>query len=190
MKLNLMMIFTLSLFSMSALAGKDTQPKADPSHVGEETTLTDGQILSIVEAADDSEIAAARQEKEHGKSAEVKNFAKEMIDHHGANKKDMMKLAKKMKVKAEKTNMTDNMHADAKADKMKMEYLKGADLDHAYINNQVAAHEKVLKTLDEQLIPQAKNEDLKAALQETRTAVSSHLEEARALQGSIADKKM
>ena len=44
------------------------------------------------------------------------------------------------------------------------------------MTNQVEVHRKVLMTIEKQLIPNAKNAELKTMLAQTRTAVAKHLQ--------------
>ncbi len=50
--------------------------------------------------------------------------------------------------------------------------------DKDYMMSQVEVHRKALNTLDTQLIPNAKNAELKSMLTQTRTAVATHLKKA------------
>ena len=63
--------------------------------------------------------------------------------------------------------------------------LKGAAFDKAYIDHEVAYHEQVLDAVDKTLIPNAKNEELKALLVKVRPAFVAHLEHAKMIQSSM-----
>jgi putative membrane protein len=51
---------------------------------------------------------------------------------------------------------------------------------------QVDEHQKVLATLDDKLIPQAQNADLKSLLEKVRAKVASHLKMAQDVQASLS----
>ena len=53
--------------------------------------------------------------------------------------------------------------------------------DRDYMMSQVKVHRKVLMTIDKQLMPSARNADLKNLLTQTRGAVAMHLEQAEQL---------
>ena len=61
-----------------------------------------------------------------------------------------------------------------------------ADFDRDYIGAQVEGHKKLLSALDEQLIPSARDSELKTMLHDTRATVESHLKEAEKIQSSLA----
>ena len=50
--------------------------------------------------------------------------------------------------------------------------------DKDYMTSQVDVHRKVLATIDKELLPNAKNAELKTMLTQTRTAVAKHLQAA------------
>jgi putative membrane protein len=55
----------------------------------------------------------------------------------------------------------------------------------AYINHEVVYHEQVLDAVDKTLIPNAKNEELKALIVKVRPAFVAHLEHAKHIQASL-----
>jgi len=68
---------------------------------------------------------------------------------------------------------------DARA---KLSALSGDAFDKAYIDNEVGYHETVVKALDDTLIPNAQNAELKALLTKVRGVAAAHLEHAKQLQ--------
>ncbi len=67
----------------------------------------------------------------------------------------------------------------------KLRGLSGAEFDKAYIDNEVTYHEAVIKAMDETLIPNAKNAELKALLESGKPIFVSHLNDAKELQTSL-----
>ena len=65
---------------------------------------------------------------------------------------------------------------------------KGKDFDKAYIAAQIDGHQKVLDTINGKLLPNVKNADLKAYLDEIKPRVEQHLKEAKQLQESFDSK--
>ena len=58
----------------------------------------------------------------------------------------------------------------------------GAAFDRAYIDHEVAYHQQVLDAINNTLIPNAQNAELKALLQQTAPAIEAHLQHAKELQ--------
>ena len=146
----------------------------------------DAQIAAIVVAANQVDIDAGKLADSKSSSKDVKDFAQRMVtDHTGVNKA-AVDLVTKLKVKPEE-NPTSTGLKNAGADTLKrLQGLKGAEFDKAYVDNEVTYHQTVLDAVDKTLIPSAKNEELKALLVKVRPAFVAHLEHARHLQSSIA----
>jgi len=63
--------------------------------------------------------------------------------------------------------------------------LKGAEFDKAYIDHEVAYHQQVLDAIDKVLVPNAKNEELKALIVKVRPAFEAHLQHAQQIQSKL-----
>jgi len=145
--------------------------------------LNDAQIAAITEAANSAEIAQAKVAQARSKDAAVKTFAAMMLTHHGEAKQKQANL----KLKTEESGISTALQADAGAT---MNALKdaGKDFDKTYIAAQIAGHQKVLDTINDKLLPNVKDERLKAYLQEIKTTVEQHLTRAKQLQQSFDSK--
>jgi putative membrane protein len=144
---------------------------------------TDPQIAAIVVAANQVDIDAAKVAKSKAKSADVKEFANTMIRDHEASNKQAKALVKKLKVKPEESETSKSLKAGGKENVAKLKKLKGAEFDKAYVEHEVAYHEKVLDAVNNTLIPNAQNPELKSLLEKTAPVLQAHLEHAKKLQG-------
>jgi len=150
--------------------------------------LSDPQIATVALTAHQIDIERGKLAQKKAKTAEVKQFADQMVNDHGQGLKEVQALAKKLKVKPQESDTTKGLKAEA-ADKMLLlKKLSGADFEKAYIDAEVAYHEGVLGAIDGALIPGAKNEELKTALTNTRPTIDGHLQHARNLQKLLAEK--
>ncbi len=147
---------------------------------------TDPQIASIVVTANQVDIDAGKLAETKGTNKDVKAFGKMMVmDHTGVNK-EAVALVKKLKVTPE-DNPTSQSLKQGGADNLKnLKGLKGKAFDKAYIDHEVAYHQQVLDAVDKVLIPNAKNEELKALLVKVRPAFVAHLDKAKAIQSKLA----
>lgn len=154
----------------------------------QDAALNDAQIAAITVAANQVDIDAGKLAKSRASNPEVKAFAEKMItDHTGVNK-SAKDLAKKLKMKPEENKDSTGMKKQGKENLKKLKELKGADFDRAYIDQEVTFHQTVLDTIDKSLVPNAKNEELKALLDKVRPNIADHLEHARNLQASLGKK--
>ena len=72
--------------------------------------------------------------------------------------------------------------SDADADRDALKGKKGADFDRAYVDDEVKAHQQVLDTIDNQLLPNAQNPELKQLITSVRPVIAQHLDHAKQLQ--------
>ena len=66
---------------------------------------------------------------------------------------------------------------------------KGNEFDKDYVDHEVAYHEAVINAINQTLIPNAKNAELKALLVKSAPAFVAHLEHARMLQKKLSATK-
>jgi len=147
--------------------------------------VNDAQIASIVVTANTVDIDAGKLAQTTSTNAEVKKFAERMItDHTGVNK-SAVDLVTKLKVTPEDNATSKSLKAGGESNLANLKTLKGAAFDKAYIDNEVTYHESVIKALDDTLIPNAKNSELKALLESGRPIFESHLNHAKEVQTSL-----
>jgi putative membrane protein len=147
---------------------------------------TDPQIAAIVVAANSVDIAAGELAKEKGTDAEVKAFAQQMITDHTAVNQQATDLVTKLGVTPEENPTSQQLTQGGESTKARLTGLSGAEFDRAYIDNEVSYHQTVLDAIDQTLIPNADNAELKGLLEQVRPAIAAHLQHAQQLQTKVA----
>jgi len=148
--------------------------------------LTDAQIAAIAVAANKVDIEAGQAARRKTKNAQVKKFANDMIRDHGSANKQAAALVKKLGVTPEESEMSRAITQGGKDNLDNLKPLKGKEFDRAYAEHEVAYHQQVLSALDEKLIPNAQNPELKSLLQSVRAVVAQHLQHASSLVDSLS----
>ena len=146
---------------------------------------TDPQIAMIAVTADNIDIDAGKLAAEKTTDPKVKDFAELMVRDHTSVNNQATALAKKLNVTPEESPTSQGLKADADKEMTRLKGLSGAAFDKAYVDNEVAYHEKVLGAVDKTLIPNAKNAELKSLLESARPVFVSHLNHAKELQSSL-----
>ena len=147
--------------------------------------VTDAQIAAIVVTANQVDIDAGKLAAATSKNAEVKKFAQLMVtDHTGVNKQ-AVDLVTKLKVTPEDNETSRSLKDGGEKNVAALKALKGAAFDTAYVDHEVAYHQAVLDAVDKTLVPNAKNDELKALLVKVRPAFVAHLEHAKHIQASL-----
>lgn len=140
--------------------------------------LNDAQIAHIAVTANQIDVTAARQALRRSDNAQVRGFAETMIrDHEGVIEKAAA-LAKKLGVTPEDNDTSQGLTASAHATLERLSGLSGAAFDRAYMDNEVAYHRAVINAVENTLIPNTENAELKQLLQSVVPALKAHLDHA------------
>jgi len=152
---------------------------------GQDAAPNDAQIAAIVVTANQVDIDAGKFAQANATSKDVQGFAKLMVTDHTAVNKSATDLATKLKLTPEDNPTARSLKKGGEENVAKLKTLKGAAFDRAYVDHEVAYHEAVIDALDKTLIPNAKNEELKALMVKVRPAFVAHLEHAKSLQAKL-----
>jgi putative membrane protein len=132
-------------------------------------------VIKVVSTANNGEIKQAKTALPKLKIDDVHKYAQLMINEHSANEKKGQALASRLKLTPQVSNTSKALQNDSDQVVNKLNQSSSAT-DKEYMTNQVEVHRKVLMTIEKQLIPNAKNAELKTMLAQTRTAVAKHLQ--------------
>jgi putative membrane protein len=148
--------------------------------------VNDAQIAAIVVTANQVDIDAGKLAVAQSTNADVKDFGQQMVTGHTGVNKSATELVTKLKVTPQNSPTSQQLKSGGDENLAKLKGLKGAAFDRAYIDHEVAYHQAVLDALDKTLIPNAKNEELKALLVKVRPAFVAHLEHAKHIQSTLS----
>lgn len=147
--------------------------------------VTDAQIAAIVVSANTVDIRAGELAVQKAMNAEVRQFGQQMVTDHNAVNQSAVALVTKLGVTPEENATSKGLMASGDSTRARLGALSGAAFDRAYIDNEVAYHQAVLNAVDNVLVPNAKNAELKATLVSVRPAFVAHLQHAQQLQQKL-----
>jgi len=154
--------------------------------VAQAAPLTDDEIVSVVATANIAEMNAGKLAQSNAYKEKVRRFAELMVADHRKMDAEMGKLAVKLKLNPTPSSLSKTLKADAEEGMENLKIApKGPIFDKEYMAGQVAMHQQVLETFDDELIPNAKNSELKNMLEKARRKIESHLEHAMQLHEEI-----
>lgn len=148
--------------------------------------LTDPEIASVAVTADQIDIDYAAIAKKKSKNKEVLEFASTMAKDHGNVNKQAVALAKKLGVTPQDNPITQSLLAQASTTKDMLNSKSGSDFDTAYINNEVAYHKAAIGVVENTLIPDATNPELKSLLESALPIFKGHLAHAEKIQAALS----
>ena len=176
----------------TATAMNDTmRHNDDGSH--DNSAWSDTKILRIVMTANMLDSLGGTIALKSATSPAVKEFAQTMIRDHGSANKQ----AKALQARAHIPDST-HVNSDDPAQKMvrtaednqgELRKLAGIEYDKAYIDREIDMHQDVLEAIDDDLLKNVQNAELRSYLESSRAVVASHLERAKALKDQLSNAK-
>ena len=167
----------------------DVQP-GDAAEVAETpapaaATLSDAEIAAIVVAANAIDVGFGEIARERATDERVREFAETMIRDHTAVNQSAGELVGRLEVTPRPNDVSRSLEASAAETRALLLNAPDAEFDRSYIANEVAYHRTVLDALDNLLVPNATNAELKEMLTGVRPAFEAHLRHAESLQQSL-----
>jgi putative membrane protein len=150
---------------------------------------TDPQIAQIVQTANKIDIDQAKLALRKSSNQQVKDFANQMISDHTSLEKSVADLAKKLNVTPEESDTSKQLQQQAADEEKKLKSLKGKAFDQEYASHEVAYHQAVIDAATTTLIPNAKNAELKSALEGAAPLLQGHKQHAEQLVQSLQSSK-
>jgi putative membrane protein len=151
--------------------------------------IGDAEIAHVVVTANNVDIEAGNLAKKKAKQEDVQGYAHRMITDHTDVNQQAKDLAAKLNVTPKDNPISQSLKADGKKNLDKLKNLSGKEFDKAYIEGEIALHEKVINVADTKLVPNVKNDELKALLVKVRPSLVSHLEHAQKLKETAGEYK-
>lgn len=175
MKFNLLLAGAVLSFSFLAL----------PSMAQTKTSLSDAEVAFIAVTANQIDIDYAAIAKQKSKDSAVIKFAQTMERDHKAVIAQAAALAKKLGVTPKDNAVSKKLVADAAKTKKALRAKSASSFNKAYIDNEVSYHQAVVSTVENLLIPETENAELKELLQNVLPALKAHLMHAQMIQKTV-----
>jgi putative membrane protein len=190
-KLSLAAMIALAALSFQACnnTAKDSKETADSVNAVKDTTTNGSTGIAVDEKdakfatdaanAGMAEVAAGKVAETKATDAQVKDYAKMMVEHHTMINDELMEIAKKK-------NITLPTAPDADHQKMltDLSAKSGKEFDKAYVNAMVEGHKKVAAMLED-ASKNCKDTDLMAFATKTLPTVKTHLAKIEAIQKAM-----
>lgn len=166
----------------NANIGGTEQGSQAQGQMGQGQFTTDGQIAAFADAVNKAEVDQAKLALRKAKDAQVKAFAQEMANQHGQLLNTEKRMLSAQNITPEPNATVNQLESQAQSGLSTLSSKTGNDFDKAYIDLQVQEHQQVLNSLDNDILPAARNATFKQELQTMRNHVQMHLQRAQAIQ--------
>jgi putative membrane protein len=148
------------------------------------SSLNDAQLAAVIQAINQGEIQEAQLAQQRATNPEVKKFARDMVTSHRTMMNDDQSVLTQAQITPSDNAVSQQLRTDSQSEMSTLEGLRGKDFDHEYMDSQIKDHNKALELID-RIIPNVKNTQLKADLQNARPRIEAHLREAERVQQKL-----
>ncbi|MBS1488693.1 MAG: DUF4142 domain-containing protein [Bacteroidetes bacterium] len=144
--------------------------------------LSDPEVASVAVVANQIDTEYAAIAKGKSKNPDIIKFAETMAKDHGAVLTQAGALVRKLNVTPKDNSLSRQLLDGSEKTKAMLKSKSAKDFDKAYIDNEVSYHKAVIATVENVLIPDTKNAELKKFLQNVVPALKTHLSHAEMVQ--------
>jgi putative membrane protein len=145
-------------------------------------SLSEGQIVGIVNVINQGEMKQAEMALDQLKDESVRNYAETMMKEHREAEAKLASLLGEINATSESSLLQKELDQLGQIMTRHVDNAAPEVVDALFLEVQVLMHQRALKIVEEQLLPQAKQPELKAYLENLRTEIREHLARATNLQ--------
>ena len=170
-----------AVVAVACLAMVGACASAPPATSTKSADLSDAEIAAIVVAANAVDAEMGTLAAERAVRTDVQQFGRTMTTDHRAVNQAAGELVARLKVTPVENAVSQKLRADGTAVRAELAAKSGLAFDRAYIAHEVEYHKAVIAAVDDVLIPNATNAELKQTIVGVRPALVAHLEHAEKL---------
>jgi putative membrane protein len=179
-------LIVLAVLSAAACENIDRsdQPKGEVPVEAAPTLAapTDPEIAHVLQTAGAIIQRRATLARGRAKSTAVRAFADSVVLQHSMFNAQTIRLLHASNLVPFDSERSQALNRDANDIFRELNQKDGSVFDVAYLDQEVAFHQKLLALMDSDLLPAVQSPDLRAEVERARPMLNAHLESARALQ--------
>lgn len=151
---------------------------------GEDTRLTDAQIVGVVIVANQADVAAGELALRRSQSRSVQSYARRLIAEHDDVNRQVAAMLDRLNEQARPSAMSEALARQSRDDLSSLDDVQSRDFDLAYLQHEIAWHQQWIATI-ERFIRTTTSADVKALLAASRPACLFHLDQAQRLEWAL-----
>ena len=169
-------------FSLAAFAQSSDQSSTSGKKKAAKTGVhSDAMFVKKAAQGNLAEVNLGKLATQNAQSDDVKKFGQRMVDDHSKAEQDLEGAASKANFEIPK-----DVSAEQKAEQQKLEKLKGAAFDRAYMTMMLKDHTKDIAEFRKEANSTSANADIKDFASRTYPTLEDHLSNAKAVNGALA----
>jgi putative membrane protein len=151
--------------------------------------VNDATLAAMLLALNNTDISYARLVPSRSDREDVRRYAQRMLTDHTVVNGLITELTGKLGITAQDNTFSLDMRDESSSKRELMRELTGFAFDSTYATNEISYHRRFLESIDNIMIPRARNDELKTLLTGVRPAIAAHLAHAEELWASVMTKK-
>lgn len=180
MRLIFSALFVCSFILAIGCEGRDEDSDNADDGGGLDTgDLTDGEIAQAMRSVNLGEIAQANVARPRLTTATARDFADRMIDEHTQNNAELTQIVEDLAIGFAESDLSQDIEDDSERLVSEVQRATLQTIDEVYLETQVSSHTSALALIEDQLLPEALEDDLEDFLADTRDIVAEHLDDAQ-----------
>ena len=140
--------------------------------------INDAVIAQILMTANKVNIETAALAKKITSHTQVHSFAARMVKEHAEILKQEKDLIVKLTLIPQENSISKELETYSVQNLNNLKYFSQNKFEKNYLETEIKLHQKLITIVDDKLIPNVKNEELKAMMINIRQVLVSHLEHA------------
>jgi putative membrane protein len=145
------------------------------------STLNDAQLAAVLQAIEQAQIQEAQLAESKATAPEMKRLAGHMAGSHQQMMSKALALFSRQQITPSDNAVSQQLLGDAQMQLSALQAMGGRDFDREYVAVVIRGHNQAIEMLD-RMIPNVRNAELKAELQNLRPKLEAHLREAERVQ--------
>ena len=148
------------------------------------TTLSDSNVLAMLDTINLSEIDAASLAKQKASSEDTRMFASRMLDEHTMMLQETRQLAQRIHIQPQSPSLASQATKTHQATMEELRKLSDRDFDRAYLKYQISMHEQAINLVQD-TYNAVDNPQLQQQLRQTHPDLVGHLSLAKAIERQL-----
>ena len=179
---SIMLVPSASVFAANSMPGE-----AEEAGFEEAANLNDAQISGVVNVGIDQAIKAAKTAQKGASNPKLVDYANTVIRDNDRFAAEFSAVLTKASIKPEESTTSVSLRAAALRDASTLIMLKGAEFDRKFLHQHLASEQHLVDLLDSDLIPGAKNAEVKGYLQAMRGDIIKCIAAGKTLQAEVGE---
>jgi putative membrane protein len=167
------------------------QTTAGPAAGGGSTSVQSGTVgdtFGTLKAIHTSEVELGNLAMQKATDPRVKAYAENVVADHKARMRRDDNLMNGLGVTPRETAASQQIKSNADQQMTRLNGMSGADFDRAYIESQINYYRSAIDVFDRDLLPNAKDPQIRQDLTESRARANEHLKEAQDIRLTLINK--